>query len=90
MKTKPTTDLAYWLSVFIGPLSGPFVFKAAALPDFPTLQFSHYLIIICYVFGAIALSQILLRKLLRTFGGPGVRPDASTQAPLGGTPSHTP
>ncbi|MDB6138678.1 MAG: hypothetical protein JWO94_1750 [Verrucomicrobiaceae bacterium] len=65
MKTHTTTDLAYWLSLFIGPLSGPFVFKAAGLQDFPSLQFSHVLIMFCYIFGALGLSQLALRYVLR-------------------------
>ena len=65
MKTNTNTDLAYWLSLFIGPASAPFVFMAAGLRDFASLQFSHLLIIVCYVFGALALSQLLLRFVFR-------------------------
>jgi hypothetical protein len=87
MNTKPRTDLAYRLSLFIGPLSGPFVFKAADPHDFPTMQFSHGLIMICYVFGAIALSQIILRWLLRSFTG---STGASKEAPPVSASPHTP
>jgi hypothetical protein len=87
MKTKPNTDLAYRLSLLIGPLSGPFVFKAAALRDFPTMQFSHFLIIVCYVVGAIALSQLIVRKLLRAFGG---GTEESIPAVFGSPPPNTP
>lgn len=66
MKTQ--TDLAYRLSLFIGPASAPFVFMAAGLQDFASLQFSHLLIIVCYVIGALALSQLLLRSCFRFFG----------------------
>lgn len=62
------TDLAYRLSLFIGPASAPFVFMAAGLQDFTCLQFSHLLIIVCYVFGALGLSQLLLRSCFRFFG----------------------
>ncbi len=69
LKIRAPMDLAYWLSLIVGPLSGPFVFRAAGLQDFPSLQFSHVLIMICYVFGALTLSQLGLRCVLETFGG---------------------
>jgi hypothetical protein len=64
---KPTihNDLAYRLSIVIGPLSAPFAVQAAGLQDFASLHFAHLLIIVCYILGAIALSQLLLRALLR-------------------------
>jgi hypothetical protein len=68
MKPNVQTDLAYRLSLFIGPVSAPFVFMAAGLRDFVSLQFSHLLIIVCYVFGALALSQLVLRFVFRAFG----------------------
>ncbi len=68
MKPNVQTDLAYRLSMFIGPASAPFVFMAAGLRDFVNLQFSHLLIIVCYVFGALALSQLVLRFVFRFLG----------------------
>ena len=68
MKPHIQSDLAYRLSLFIGPASAPFVFMAAGLKDFASLQFSHLLIIVCYVFGALALSQLVLRSCFRFFG----------------------
>ena len=65
MKSNAQTDLAYRLSLFIGPTSAPFVFMAAGLQDFESLQFSHLLIIVCYVIGALGLSQLLLRFVFR-------------------------
>ena len=67
MKPHAQTDLAYWMSLFIGPASAPFVFMAAGLQDFASLQFSHLLIIVCYVIGALALSQLVLRSCFRFF-----------------------
>lgn len=90
MKKEISTDLAYKLSLIIGPLSAPLVLHAAELADFPKLQAAHLFIILGYVIGAIALSQILLRKLLRTFGGPRASTQASAQTPLESTPSPTP
>lgn len=68
MKSNTQNDLAYRLSIFIGPASAPFVFMAAGLKDFASLQFSHLLIIVCYVIGALGLSQLVLRACFRFLG----------------------
>ena len=83
MKPNTQNDLAYYLSLFIGPASAPFVFMAAGLRDFASLQFSHLLIIVCYVFGALALSQLVLRFVFRLWGSMAA---CSKEGQSGGAP----
>lgn len=64
MNTSTRNRLSYRLSIVVGPLSAPFVLEAAGLGGFATMHWAHLLTIICYVFGAIAVSQLLLRWLL--------------------------
>jgi hypothetical protein len=54
-------------SLIIAACSGPFLFKAAGLADFPKLQVSHWVIAICYVAGMRLISQFILLRVMSLF-----------------------
>jgi hypothetical protein len=56
--------IARFISVIIGAGSGPFLFKNAGFVDFPRLQVSHLMIVICYVMGAMTIVRFVCLRLL--------------------------
>jgi hypothetical protein len=57
-------------SIFIGACTGPFLFKAAGLIDFPKWQVSHWVIAICYVMGMRTISQFILLRIFSFLSPP--------------------
>jgi hypothetical protein len=64
MSNTQKKKIALYASIVIGAGSGPFLFRAAGISDFPKSQISHYMIVICYVAGAMKISMFILLKLL--------------------------
>lgn len=69
LKIAPSRQekIAASASLIIGACSGPFLFKAAGIGDFPKLQISHWVIAVCYVAGMRLISHFILLRVLSLF-----------------------
>ena len=86
MNPTQKKQITLYASIVIGAGSGPFLFRAAGISDFPKLDISHFVIAVCYGVGAIKISMLILLRLLSSCpNGPAEKKNTAEQdAPSNG------